>query len=458
MATKLVVDSRLVRPGDTFVATVSEGSEFYRGENDREYKAPYKFNSHPYVNEAIKNGATTIVLSEKDYIDNDSFPEVKFILVSDGIEYLGAAMKDLIDYYEKRVIAVTGSTGKSSACEMVSHSLASYSYKHLSDRPTPISIPLRALNSEQFLHSKYVIIEMPMDGLGQIEKLCKITPPDVSVILNINSSHIVQLGSIENILKAKTEIIENLKPRGVAILNNDDANLQNLIRTIRREKRLVYTFGVAPDSTVQITNFYWGSRGYNYELTHNSISYTIESPYLGTSVGYSIAAAFSVALTFGINPRLSATSLSSIQALPGRMSLLHGKSGEIILDDTRLATPQSTQSLLKAVLEVKDRRKILIQGPILRPYQHGAPEKYVLNEMSRFDKVVVFKSSDWSDSLDQFQIMPTKEELLKWYKNNINADDLVVINGSESVKMWEIVCDLVLPREREMVYNPNVHD
>lgn len=146
----------------------------------------------------------------------------------------------------------------------------------------------------------------------------------------------------------------------------------------------------------------------------------------------------------------SCQSLSEMTPLPGRMSVLKGKRGEIIFDDTRLATPQSTEKMLKMLLKVPGKRKVLIQGPVLRSYQHGTIGDEIVGLMDRFDKVIFFLSNDWFSTKErgtQFEVIPNKETLVNWYDSNVIPGDLVVINASESIKMWEMVRELVVDED-----------
>lgn len=163
LAGRYKIDSRLVCPGDIFVATSSKGSPFYRGVFD--YPGTHSFDSRPYVNDAIARGATVVVTSDSNLVSTAG-GSVEVVL-ADGIGYLGEQMKREIERSGKHVIGVTGSTGKSTLCEMIRVALGKSTYKHLSDRPTPISVPLKALNNENFYEARNIVIEMPMDSLGQ---------------------------------------------------------------------------------------------------------------------------------------------------------------------------------------------------------------------------------------------------------------------------------------------------
>jgi len=456
---RIVVDSRLVQPGDTFIATKSDGSFFYRGAVDREYSEPYRFDSHPYIPDAVNRGASLIVYSDPAYAPA-RVVGVQAILVDDGIQYLVDLVNQIVQKTHKRVIGVTGSTGKSTTCELAMRALgADVTHKHLSDRPTPISIPVRALNSPHFYEAKYFVVEMPMDGLGQITELCQVIPPDVGVIININDSHLNQLGSMQNIVAAKMELVwQTVANQGLVVLNGDDPYLRIEAQNLIRRKIRVLNFGKDVFNEVRIVSSKWDGSGYEHTFARYGFVLTLRTRYVSSSVAYSLAAAISVAVCSGVGFSQAIANLQDVSPLPGRISALKGQKGELILDDTRLATPQSTLELLKSALAIPASRRILIHGPVLRVYQHGQISAEAFELMQRFDAVSLYADTSWLLFPNQFDICNDEASLLDWYVRNVQQGDLVVFNGSEGVKMWNLVKQFVHPDEVERVYNPDEDD
>lgn len=456
---RIVVDSRLIQPGDTFVATKSDGSFFYRGATDRQYSEPYRFDAHPHISDAISRGASLIVYSNPNYAPTVE-SGVQSIFVEDSIQYLVELLNQVIQRTHKRVVGITGSTGKSTTCELTMRALgANQTYKHLSDRPTPISIPVRALNSPHFYEARHFVVEMPMDGLGQITELCQVTPPDVGVIININDSHLQQLGSLDNIVSAKMELVwQVVANQGEIVLNGDDPYLRPQERNLTRRKIRTTTFGRGVFNDVRIVSSKWDGSGYEHTFGRMGSVKTLKTRFVSSSIAYSLGAAISAAICSGVSFGDAIENLQGATPLPGRMSALKGQRGELILDDTRLATPQSTLELLKTSLDIPMNRKILIQGPVLREYQHGQLSREAFALMQRFDVVLLYSDASWIPYPNQFANLESEDSLLDWYSRTIQAGDLVVFNGSEGAKMWEIVKQFVQPSEVGGVYNPEKHD
>ena len=193
----VVCNTNDIRRRDTLFCAVRGGGAFYGnqpGEN-------YQFDFHKYIDKAIEARVGSILLEK---VETSFPPEINVIKVPNVIEALGELTRYQLKKNSIEVCGVTGSTGKSTVCELTARVLRSRfpTFKGLTDRSTPISVPRMLLNANLRNFDK-VVVEMPMDGLGQIRELCSIAPPTYSVVLNVNDSHIEQLGSIEAITFAK---------------------------------------------------------------------------------------------------------------------------------------------------------------------------------------------------------------------------------------------------------------
>lgn len=443
----IVIDSRLVSPGDTFVATRSAGSFFYRGRTERDDSYPYEFDSHPYIADAISRGATHIVYSDARYEPSNT--NISKLLVDDGIQYLVDELTKIIEKTSKHIVGISGSTGKSITCELVNFALGkNKTYKHPTDRPTPISIPLYALNSQSFYEADYFIVEMPMDWIGQITELCQVVPPHIGVLTNINSSHIKQLGSIDDIVVAKMELVwQALANQGSVILNGDDPYLHIQAGNLIRRKSRIQTFGRNIQNDIRILSSSWNGTGYNYTVANYGRIRQIETRLIGKSLAYPIAASVAVAMSLGTSFSDAVENLYAANTLPGRMCALTGKLGEMVIDDTKVCTPQSSIELLKTVLEVPLNRKILIQGPITREQQHGQPSTELLKLMNEFDDVVLYMNGEWLKYENGFPTIVSEKALMDWYSCNVSTGDLVVFNGSDDSQMCNLVSELVIRTE-----------
>ena len=195
-------DTRTIEKGDLFIALVGE-----------------KFNGHDYISVAEQNGAAAVICSQEVEAN------VPVLMVDDTL----LAMHRLASYYRTlldiKVVAITGSNGKTSTRDMTKTVLASKYKVYSTDKNynNEIGLPKSVFQ----LDNSYdiAVLEMGMNHLGEISRLTNIAKPDVAIITNVGKAHIGNLGSQENILKAKLEILEGLNKDGLLILNGDDALL-----------------------------------------------------------------------------------------------------------------------------------------------------------------------------------------------------------------------------------------
>ena len=201
-------DSRKAAAGDLFVAIVGE-----------------RMDGHRFVQGAMEAGAEGCLVSTAP----DSIPEGKFcVMVPDTAK----AMGDLAAYYRRKlglpVVAVTGSVGKTTTKDMVASVLSSRfrTLKTAGNLNNHLGLPMTVFRLTA--EDEIAVLEMGMNHLGEIDYLVRIAQPDVAVITNVGDAHIGNLGSRENILRAKCEIFHGLKKGGTAVLNGDDALLATL--------------------------------------------------------------------------------------------------------------------------------------------------------------------------------------------------------------------------------------
>lgn len=221
--TGVSTDTRTIEEGNLFLALI--------GEN---------FDGNKYAVAAAQDGASALVLSTMEYAPED----VPVILVPDT----KTAYEKIAEYYRIRlgckVVAVTGSVGKTSTREMIASSLSRGCrvYVTQNNNNNEIGLSRTILNTPE--DTDVIVLEMGMRLRGEISELTNIAHPDVAVITNIGVAHIERLGSRDEILKAKLEILEGLKEDGLLIIPYKDEYLQKAVREgmIREDVKVAYTF------------------------------------------------------------------------------------------------------------------------------------------------------------------------------------------------------------------------
>jgi UDP-N-acetylmuramyl pentapeptide synthase len=428
-------------PGASMFAAIRGGGAWYVGGDKG-------FDFHQYVPKAIDSGAAALLVEEIGAVPPGT--KIPVIVVPEVIEALCKLTTHLLARHGVETTAVTGSTGKTSTCEIVAQVLSrrDKTFKFISNRATPVSVPRNVLNAG-VAGIKQLVMEMPMDGAGQITALCGITPPKTGIVVNINESHIVQLGSIENITNAKAELVEALPANGTAVLNFDDPRVRQFDKRTRAQ---VIGVGTSADCTLRADTISLDTRGVSFVLHQggSAASVRFAMPTRLAVINALLGAGAGIAAGMSLDEVVPG--LKSFQTLPGRMKRLTGRGGFALLDNSLFAMPQTTELILGQVLEIPCKgRHLLAQGLIWGGFQHGDVPDAVYSLIERFDDVYLTSS----ETLDTAEAMSRRGSKAHWYETPeetanailemVGPDDLVLVNGNIGAEV--IVGHLVQPGE-----------
>ena len=225
-------DTRKIKKGDTYIGLKGE-----------------KFNGSEFYKQALEEGASVCILQEVEINEEtkNKYSDRTIILVDDTLKALQKIAKYKRSLYNIPVVAVTGSVGKTSTKDIIA-SVISTKYKTLKTEGNfnnHIGLPLTILKLKD---EEALVVEMGMSNLGEISLLTQIAKPTIAVITNIGTAHIGNLGSRENILKAKLEILEGLSTNGILIINNDNDMLHFWNNT--NNEYNVIDFGIKNESNI----------------------------------------------------------------------------------------------------------------------------------------------------------------------------------------------------------------
>jgi UDP-N-acetylmuramoyl-tripeptide--D-alanyl-D-alanine ligase len=301
------------------------------------------FDGHAYVEQALKEGACAAVISDKACKARPA------ILVKDTLLALGELAKSWRETFTLPVIAITGSNGKTTVKEMLTSILKVASNNSdavlatIGNLNNHIGMPMTLLKTRQ--EHQFAVIEMGMNHLGEIDYLTHIAKPDVAVINNAGTAHIGELGSRENIAKAKGEIFAGLNDDGIAIINNDD-RFADYWKSLNQNRKIM-TFGL--DSKADVTATYEEIESVSQvQLTTPSGSIGFKLDMLGKHNISNALAACSCAVALGIANADIARGLKRFGGVKGRLQRKSGLNGASLIDDTYNANPDS----MKAAIDV----------------------------------------------------------------------------------------------------------
>jgi UDP-N-acetylmuramoyl-tripeptide--D-alanyl-D-alanine ligase len=327
----VVTDSRAVGPGDLFVALAGE-----------------RVDGADFAPQALSAGAVA-VLGGRDL----GLPGV---VVDDPAQALGRLARAVVDRLGPTVVAVTGSSGKTTTKDLLADVLSRLgpvvapqgSYNN------EIGLPVTALRCEP--GTRVLVSEMGARGTGHIAYLCTITPPQVSIALNVGSAHLGEFGSREAIATAKGEIVEALAPSGLAVLNADDPLVSAMAA---RTRARVTTFGESAGADVRADDVVLDAAGRaSYTLRDATGASRVSLRLVGEHQVSNTLAVAAVARYLGMSLDEVAAALS--EAAPSsrwRMEVTERPDGVTVVNDAYNANPESMRAGLKALVSIAGPRR-----------------------------------------------------------------------------------------------------
>lgn len=340
------IDSRKVEDNDCFIAI--------KGENH---------NGNEYLQMALENGASVCLVDEMpEEVLIEKYCERTIIKVENTIKALQEIAKYKRDLYDIPVVAVTGSVGKTSTKDIIAN-VVGKKYKVLKTEGNynnHLGVPLTILKLKDHTAA---IVEMGMNHFNEIRVLTNIVKPTVAVITNIGTSHIGNLGSRENILKAKLEILEGLQEDGKLIINNDNDLLHNWAQTVDNSD--IITYGIANKSDLNARNIRADHNKSEYEINIDDKKLNISVPVMGRHFVYNSLCAMAVAKALDIDEEKAIEGIADFKLTAKRMDFRNLKNGAIVLADYYNASYDSMKSALEVVRDYKSKRKIAVLGDML---------------------------------------------------------------------------------------------
>jgi len=426
----VAIDSRKIARGDIFIAL--------KGDN---------FDGHDYVNDVVKSGAICAIVEG----NAKRFADLPIIAVED----CRAALRDFARLYREQfnapVIAITGSVGKTSTKDMIA-SVFSTHYNTLKTEGNfnnEVGVPLTVfqIGSEHDV----IVLEMGMNNFFEISRLSNIGKPDVAVITNIGVSHIENLGSKENILKAKLEILDGLSSAGAVVLNGDDKMLYALDGTLGFE---TLYYGIEnPNCDILATDIKKSGQGSAFTVRFNGEEYKIAISVPGEHHIYNALAALLIGLRYNIPMEKIIQGIADFSPGAMRQNIVKLENYTLI-EDCYNASPDS----MKAGLDVLTRlaadaggnvRAVAVLGDMLElgefsEGQHRAVGKLVCD--SQIDVLITVGSeakhiANGASELNfggEIHSFADNEKLKGKITEIIKNGDFILFKGSRGMKLEEV--------------------
>lgn len=429
-------DTRNIKNGDTYIGIKGE-----------------KFNGSLFWDKALELGAKAVIIEDvnidEKYLQN--YQGKNIIVVNDtkkALIQIATEKRNL--YKDLKVIGITGSVGKTSTKDMIANVL-SQKYKTLKtigNNNNDIGLPMTILNLRDH---EVAVIEMGMNHLGEIRVLTKIAKPTLSVITNVGTSHIGLLGSRENILKAKLEILEGMKNKEI-IINNDNDMLSNWSKGAKDCK--IHTFGIDNNSECSSEDI-----EIQENLSYVNCSYNGEKIELNVPVGSKIFVLNALcAVLVGKLMELSnediKKGIESFELTGKRMELVHLKNGSVLINDSYNASYDSMKVALEYLENIEAERKIAVLGDMYELGEFSEKlHKKVGKEVDK-DKIdllfTVGKDAKYISEVavqngmseDKILYFENIENLEKDLKHKIKKGDAILFKAAHGMRLFEVVDNL----------------
>ena len=400
---------------------------------------------HRFVPAAKSQGAAAAVCSKEIGMD---FPVVLVEDTRKALRDVATAYKATMDC---KTVAITGSVGKTTTRTMISH-LLMQQYKtsctiknYNNDIGLPVTIGASTPDCQM------LVLEMGMNHFGEMSVLTAIGRPDLVVITNIGSMHIENLGSREGILKAKLEILEGLKPGGIAVFNGDEPLLWGL--RDRTNCETVY-FGLENEACAfRAVDVELHESSSTFRIQGQGYDFPVEIPVSGVHNVHNATAAIVVALLLEVPVEKIQKAMLSYENTSQRQQTIHHK-GFTIIDDTYNAGPESMEAALRVLGDTSGQgekfKRIAVLGDMLELGNHASAEHHRIGRVAANKANLLLTYGPLSEKtvrgaitggMSQRNAMNfgTKEELLNVLRNRAKPGDVLLFKGSHGMHMEDVL-------------------
>ena len=338
----VTTDSREVKPGCIFVAFPGE-----------------RFDGHDFAARALEQGAEYVVVNHPV----PGVPEEKAILCPDSYHAMMVLGANYRSQFHPKVVGVTGSVGKTTTKQMTYAAIAGFgsTIKTEGNQNNELGLPRTMFRIGK--ETQYAVVEMGMSHAGEIERLSKCARPDVGIITCIGVSHIGNLGSQENICKAKLEICAGLPEGAPLVLNGDDPFLRKAV--LPDHVRPVWFSLGDENADVCALSIQQDEKGMSFVLEdHEEGTFLVKIPAMGRHNVANALAAYCAATRLGLNARRVIAGLADFEQTGMRQKVVHAR-GVDVIEDCYNANPDSMKAALAMFREYPCKRRFALLGDML---------------------------------------------------------------------------------------------
>jgi UDP-N-acetylmuramoyl-tripeptide--D-alanyl-D-alanine ligase len=434
---KIKIDSRKIETGDLFIAIIGENQD-----------------GHNFVESAVENGASAVIVDRVIVLPD----EVTALKVEDTT----TALQDIAHYYRSKqldlkVIAVTGSAGKTTTKDMTASVLSQKfsTLKTEGNYNNHIGLPLTLLNLDG--SEDFAVLEMGMSGFGEIALLSEISSPNAGIITNVGAAHLEQLGSLENIAKAKKELVDSLDKSAVVFLNNDNKYTKKMGKDFKG--KTIY-FGFEQGADLRVTDYSLNMtelrQDFRFKYRDEFYDFYIKKP--GKHNVYNALSAAAVGLEYNISTEDIQRGLLEADFTSLRMETITLDNQAVLINDCYNANPLSVRAAVDVLNEFPGERKIAVLASMLELGKESAAahedignyifEKNIdilvtVGKLAEMIALGAEKSGMLNEKIYSFN---SNEEAADFLKSEYREKDIILVKGSRANEM-EKISDKLISKE-----------
>ena len=424
-------DTRNIQKGDTYIAIKGE-----------------KFDGNIFWKDAFKKGADCVIVQDIEFSNEDlkDFDNKTIIKVEDTMQ----ALYKMAEYKRKinniPVVAITGSVGKTSTKDMVA-SVVSQKYKTLKtigNNNNNIGLPFTILRLKD---EEIMILEMGMNHFGEIHLLSNIAKPNICVITNIGTSHIGNLGSKENILKAKLEILDGAENPTI-IINNDDELLHKWYLE-NKDSRKIITYGIENKSDIMAKDMILEQEKSTYKCNIDGKEIDVEVPIAGRHFVLNSLCATTVGITLNIDINKIINGIKNVELTKKRMDIKE-TNGIKVINDAYNASPEAMKASLDYLSSFKNNRKIAVLGDMFELGEYAEKLHRLVGEEVYKNNIDILVCAGGNAKLiadealkngmkkENIYYFEEKSDVLELLKSEVKSGDVVLFKASNGMKFFEL--------------------
>lgn len=419
------IDSRTVQPGELFFAVKGE-----------------RHDGHNFLTSALERGAVAAVVSRARVASlPDAVLAVPLLIAEDPLIALQALASHVRRQWGRRVVAITGSAGKTTTKEAIAAALgAKFSVlKSHGNLNNGFGLPLQLLRLQP--EHEYAVVEMGMNHAGEIAVLARIASPDWGVVTNVGTAHIEGFSDGQaGIARAKFELVASLPQNGVAFLNCDDAYVSQFGRDFMGQ--VVY-FGAGPCADPQLLEAREDLHGLHVQFRAGKRVGPLTLNLLGAHNASNALAGLAVALEAGVEMDDAVAALESLTAGDKRGQVIE-IDGVTILNDSYNSNPEALRSMIQTLASRPAGRRILVAGEMLELGERGpalhaacgrAAAEAGLDLVAGVQGNAVHLAAASCSAGVGSLFLPSAEAAGQWLASTIRPGDVVLVKGSRGVHL-----------------------